>query len=207
MNGADNRCTYLGANTLTFIIPAEVFPTCYRCTCHGISAAAGKLGSIVAVLIVYGVGVGYDSKTRQGLLFLLFGTFMAFGAIYSWAYLPDVQRVIGNRQRAGSGVGGEPGRLGPIGVGGVDRGGGGGGGGVLPDNIDGGRNGRRVHGYDRRYGGSRHGTVLETKNLEDLGEGRAKARHEGEVITIRDKWRELKRRRGQRRTESSQVAA
>ncbi|KAK4682083.1 hypothetical protein QC764_113820 [Podospora pseudoanserina] len=83
-----------GANTLTFIIPAEIFPTCYRCTCHGISAAAGKVGSIVAVLIVYGINAGYKSTTRQGLVFLLFATFMALGALYSWAYLPDVQRVV-----------------------------------------------------------------------------------------------------------------
>ncbi|KAK4648786.1 uncharacterized protein QC761_113820 [Podospora bellae-mahoneyi] len=83
-----------GANTLTFIIPAEIFPTCYRCTCHGISAAAGKVGSIVAVLIVYGINAGYKSTTRQGLVFLLFATFMALGAFYSWAYLPDVQRVV-----------------------------------------------------------------------------------------------------------------
>ncbi|KAK4178857.1 putative inorganic phosphate transporter [Triangularia setosa] len=83
-----------GANTLTFIIPAEIFPTCYRCTCHGISAAAGKLGSIVAVLIVYGINAGYKSTTKQGLVFLLFATFMALGALYSWAYLPDIQRIV-----------------------------------------------------------------------------------------------------------------
>lgn len=61
---------------------------------HGISAAAGKVGSIVAVLIVYGINAGYKSTTRQGLVFLLFATFMALGALYSWAYLPDVQRVV-----------------------------------------------------------------------------------------------------------------
>jgi hypothetical protein len=37
----------LGPNTLTFIIPAEIFPTRYQGTYHGISAAAGKLGSVV----------------------------------------------------------------------------------------------------------------------------------------------------------------
>jgi len=130
-----------GANTLTFIIPAEIFPTAYRCTCHGISAAAGKVGSMVAVGVVYGINAGYVSTTRQGLIFLLFASFMVFGAIYSWAYLPDVQRCV------------------------------------------------EVPGGGRR---------LETKNLEDLGEGRAKARLEGEVITIRDKWTELKARRRRR---------
>ncbi|KAK3336529.1 phosphate transporter [Cercophora scortea] len=133
-----------GANTLTFIIPAEIFPTCYRCTCHGISAAAGKIGSIVAVLVVYGINSGYHSSKKQGLVFLLFASFMAFGAIFSWAYLPDVQRSVDD---------------GP---------------------------GRR-----RR---------LETKNLEELGEGREKARQEGELITIRDKWAEMRRKGWRGRT-------
>ncbi|EMD33978.1 hypothetical protein CERSUDRAFT_117495 [Gelatoporia subvermispora B] len=37
-----------GPNTTTFIIPGEAFPTRYRSTGHGISAATGKLGAIVA---------------------------------------------------------------------------------------------------------------------------------------------------------------
>jgi MFS transporter, PHS family, inorganic phosphate transporter len=127
-----------GANTLTFIIPAEIFPTCYRCTCHGISAAAGKVGSIVALLLVYAINASYKEPNRQGLIFLLFGSAVALGAIYSWAYLPDVQRWVDDEDR---------------------------------------------------------GKVLETKNLEDLGEGREKARQAGEVITIKDKWAEFMRRR------------
>ncbi|OQR92893.1 inorganic phosphate transporter [Achlya hypogyna] len=37
-----------GPNTTTFIIPAEVFPTAVRSTGHGISAASGKFGAIIA---------------------------------------------------------------------------------------------------------------------------------------------------------------
>jgi MFS transporter, PHS family, inorganic phosphate transporter len=37
-----------GPNTTTFIVPGECFPTRYRSTSHGISAAAGKVGSIIA---------------------------------------------------------------------------------------------------------------------------------------------------------------
>jgi len=37
-----------GPNATTFIIPAEVFPTSVRSTGHGISAASGKLGAILA---------------------------------------------------------------------------------------------------------------------------------------------------------------
>ncbi|KAI3548487.1 phosphate transporter [Colletotrichum paranaense] len=128
-----------GANTLTFIIPAEIFPTCYRCTCHGISAAAGKLGSIVALLVVYGINSSYTAVNRQGLIFLLFGSFVAVGAVFSWAYLPDSQRWV------------------------IDE-----------------DTGRRV---------------LEQKTLEELGEGRERARQLGEVITVKEKWHDLKRRR------------
>ncbi|KAJ2626378.1 hypothetical protein H4R22_004834 [Coemansia sp. RSA 1290] len=37
-----------GPNVTTFVIPGEVFPTRFRSTAHGISAAFGKLGAIVA---------------------------------------------------------------------------------------------------------------------------------------------------------------
>ena len=39
-----------GPNTTTFIVPGEAFPTRYRATAHGISAASGKLGAVVAQL-------------------------------------------------------------------------------------------------------------------------------------------------------------
>jgi MFS transporter, PHS family, inorganic phosphate transporter len=37
-----------GPNTTTFIVPGEVFPTRYRSTGHGISAASGKIGAIIS---------------------------------------------------------------------------------------------------------------------------------------------------------------
>jgi len=42
-----------GPNVTTFVIPGEVFPTRYRATGHGFSAACGKLGAIVAQIIFY----------------------------------------------------------------------------------------------------------------------------------------------------------
>ncbi|KAG6509112.1 hypothetical protein ZIOFF_034503 [Zingiber officinale] len=36
-----------GPNSTTFIVPAEIFPARLRSTCHGISAATGKMGAIV----------------------------------------------------------------------------------------------------------------------------------------------------------------
>lgn len=40
-----------GPNTTTFIVPAEAFPTRYRSTAHGLSAACGKSGAIIAQLV------------------------------------------------------------------------------------------------------------------------------------------------------------
>src|SRR6266436_4087298 len=37
-----------GPNVTTFVVPGEAFPTRYRSTGHGISAASGKLGAVVA---------------------------------------------------------------------------------------------------------------------------------------------------------------
>jgi PHS family inorganic phosphate transporter-like MFS transporter len=38
-------------NSTTFITPGECFPTRYRSTCHGLSAASGKLGATIAQVI------------------------------------------------------------------------------------------------------------------------------------------------------------
>ncbi|EER13488.1 inorganic phosphate transporter, putative [Perkinsus marinus ATCC 50983] len=39
--------TNFGPNTTTFIIPSEIFPTQVKTTCHGFSAAMGKVGAII----------------------------------------------------------------------------------------------------------------------------------------------------------------
>lgn len=53
-----------GPNTTTFIIPGEAFPTRYRTTAHGISAASGKVGAIVAQLAL-GPPLLNDDKALQ----------------------------------------------------------------------------------------------------------------------------------------------
>ncbi|KIW66035.1 phosphate:H+ symporter [Phialophora macrospora] len=37
-----------GPNSTTFIVPGECFPTRYRSTCHGLAAASGKAGAVLA---------------------------------------------------------------------------------------------------------------------------------------------------------------
>ncbi|MCJ1357838.1 MAG: hypothetical protein MMC33_007834 [Icmadophila ericetorum] len=86
----------LGANTITFILPAEIFPTRYRCTCHGISAASGKLGSVFVTAILPsmsfgGVNANSPVSNTVGFIFIIFGLIMAFGAFFAWAWIPDVQ--------------------------------------------------------------------------------------------------------------------
>jgi PHS family inorganic phosphate transporter-like MFS transporter len=50
-----------GPNATTFIVPAELFPTKWRSTGHGIAAACGKLGAIVG-----GFGFLYASQPAPG---------------------------------------------------------------------------------------------------------------------------------------------
>jgi MFS transporter, PHS family, inorganic phosphate transporter len=47
-----NFFSNFGPNTTTFILPGEVFPTRYRSTGHGISAACGKIGAIISQALI-----------------------------------------------------------------------------------------------------------------------------------------------------------
>ncbi|KAI9669765.1 MAG: hypothetical protein M1829_005020 [Trizodia sp. TS-e1964] len=87
----------LGPNTLTFIIPAEIFPTRYRCTCHGLSAAAGKLGSVIVQIFLSYVsfnGEGSLSPNSKwlGYVLLVFGFLMFSGAAIT-LLIPQTQHV------------------------------------------------------------------------------------------------------------------
>ncbi|KAI9773270.1 MAG: hypothetical protein M1839_002182 [Geoglossum umbratile] len=84
----------LGPNTTTFMIPAEVFPTQYRGTCHGLSAAAGKVGSILAqIFLAYvkfgGKGVSDDRSTWLGWILVIFTFVMACGAAITYFWVPN----------------------------------------------------------------------------------------------------------------------
>jgi len=57
-----------GPNTTTFVYPSEVFPTAFRTTGHGIAAAAGKIGAVVAVFVFTGFYVVYGLPWFFGLL-------------------------------------------------------------------------------------------------------------------------------------------
>lgn len=70
-----------GPNSTTFIIPGEVFPTRYRSTSHGISAATGKLGAMVSSFgFTYMVSNSDPSPGVQKLLGI-FAIFMFCGLL------------------------------------------------------------------------------------------------------------------------------
>jgi MFS family permease len=83
----------LGPNTLTFIIPAEIFPTKYRGTFYGLAAAAGKFGSIIVQLVKKETHNGMSRAARQylGGMLLAFCPFMLLGALIAWMWIPEVQ--------------------------------------------------------------------------------------------------------------------
>ncbi|AFR93914.1 phosphate:H+ symporter [Cryptococcus neoformans C23] len=79
-----------GPNTTTFIVPGEVFPTRYRSTAHGISAASGKLGAIVAqVGFSRLINIGGKNMFLKHIL-EIFAFFMLTG-VFSTLLLPETK--------------------------------------------------------------------------------------------------------------------
>ena len=93
-----------GPNVTTFVIPGEVFPTRYRSTGHGFSAACGKLGAIVAQAIFFVKGDAIEtmyvvlncviassiSAQPSSLSLKIFGFVMLSGAV-STLLLPETK--------------------------------------------------------------------------------------------------------------------
>ncbi|CAO3628967.1 unnamed protein product [Mucor fragilis] len=82
-----------GANATTFIIPGEVFPTKVRASAHGISAASGKAGAIIAsfafnVLVEVG-----DTKPGQHAFLPqtlgIFSAVMFLGFVVTFFWVPE----------------------------------------------------------------------------------------------------------------------
>lgn len=80
-----------GPNTTTFIVPGECFPTRYRATGHGVSAAMGKIGAIIAQVISIPLLHGGRTPGCKGAacspnldkLLKLFALFMFLGLLTS----------------------------------------------------------------------------------------------------------------------------
>ncbi|KAJ6533665.1 inorganic phosphate transporter [Mycena capillaripes] len=80
-----------GPNTTTFVIPGEVFPTRYRATAHGISAASGKFGAIVAqVGFSQIINIGGPNKFIPHMMKIL--AFFMLTGVFSTMLLPETNQ-------------------------------------------------------------------------------------------------------------------
>ncbi|KAJ5725526.1 uncharacterized protein N7483_006883 [Penicillium malachiteum] len=70
-----------GPNSVTFLVAAEVYPTPIRATAHGLSAAAGKSGALLAAVLY-----NYISNQTKFLVIPWFGL---AGALLTFFFLPD----------------------------------------------------------------------------------------------------------------------
>ncbi|OGM49534.1 inorganic phosphate transporter [Aspergillus bombycis] len=91
-----------GPNTTTYIVPAELFPTRFRATCHGISAASGKLGSILAQCFLGYVDFGNGATWRNvpdwlGYALLCLSFFMLMGLVAT-LWIPETRDKEGNNK-------------------------------------------------------------------------------------------------------------
>lgn len=84
-----------GPNTTTFIVPGEVFPTRYRSSAHGLSAASGKVGAIIAQTCI-GTLINHGCSADEPNCFLphvmeIFALFMLLG-IFTTLLIPETKR-------------------------------------------------------------------------------------------------------------------
>jgi PHS family inorganic phosphate transporter-like MFS transporter len=88
-----------GPNATTFIVPGECFPTRYRSTSHGFSAASGKLGAVIAQAAIAPLRVRGAKKGASGRaaspwldhVMEIFAAFM-FAGIFTTLCIPETKR-------------------------------------------------------------------------------------------------------------------
>jgi PHS family inorganic phosphate transporter-like MFS transporter len=85
----------LGPNATTFIIPGECFPTRLRATAHGVSAAAGKIGAVIAQVafapLVNRGATPKDPHPWLNRVMQIFALFMLCGTLTSFL-VPETKR-------------------------------------------------------------------------------------------------------------------
>ncbi|RCV26499.1 hypothetical protein SEVIR_5G258200v4 [Setaria viridis] len=97
-----------GPNSTTFVLPAELFPTRVRSTCHAISAASGKAGAIVAAYGVQRLTLTDDVKYIKMALIILSITNMlgfAFTFLVPETMGRSLEEISGEDGNVGTGSG------------------------------------------------------------------------------------------------------
>jgi len=74
-----------GPNTTTFVIPSEVYPTVIRATCHGLSAAAGKVGAVIGVVAFSPCEEAFGLGTVLGSCAVV----CVVGAVFTYLFTTD----------------------------------------------------------------------------------------------------------------------
>ncbi|PKU87601.1 probable inorganic phosphate transporter 1-10 [Dendrobium catenatum] len=113
-----------GPNTTTFIVPAELFPARFRCSCHGIAGAAGKVGAIIG-----SVGFLWASRNEKkdslgrgwkpgiGMMhsLLILGGCCLLGAFITYFFIPETKLTsLEDNEGSGSREEDELQRTGPV---------------------------------------------------------------------------------------------
>ena len=85
-----------GPNATTFIVPGECFPTRYRSTSHGVSAASGKVGAIIAQVLIgplraRGNPTPENQSPWMNRVMQIFAGFM-FTGIFTSLLIPETKR-------------------------------------------------------------------------------------------------------------------
>lgn len=75
-----------GPNLTTYILPAEVFPTRVRATCHGISAASGKFGAFLGTAAFPMV----QSSLGMAAVYAACAVAAALGALLTHVFTPQI---------------------------------------------------------------------------------------------------------------------
>lgn len=82
----------IGPNFTTYIIPSELFPTQFRCTGIGISAAAGKTAAVIVQVFASFSQLGPKGGPNWfGYGILVFGAFMLIGAALTKWITPETR--------------------------------------------------------------------------------------------------------------------
>jgi PHS family inorganic phosphate transporter-like MFS transporter len=80
-----------GPNTTTFVVPGEVFPTRYRSTAHGMSAASGKVGAIISQALIGPLRNRGGTNAWLNHVMEIFALFMFVG-IFTSMLIPETKR-------------------------------------------------------------------------------------------------------------------
>jgi MFS transporter, PHS family, inorganic phosphate transporter len=82
-----------GPNTTTFVVPAEAFPTRAKATCHGLSAASGKIGAALgaaAMAPILASAAGDPLASLRTAMYACAGV-AGFGAAWTWVFTTETR--------------------------------------------------------------------------------------------------------------------